>query len=211
MTRVLSAAALLPIVIGIVWFLPPVATVGLMVLVLVLAGIEYARLASGAGIGRPLAAAVGVIYLGLPFGSLTALAVQAGREALLLLLATIVVSDTAQYYGGRSLGRRPLAPVISPHKTVEGAICGVIAATAVFTLIGAWWMPALPTAARVGLGATLALLGIGGDLFESRLKRASGVKDASNLIPGHGGILDRVDALLFAAPVYYATVVALTW
>ncbi len=208
MTRVLSAAALLPIVVGIVWFLPPIATVGLVGLVLVLAGVEYARLVRAAGIGGPLATAAGVIYLGLPLGSMAALAVEAGREAVLLLLATIVVSDTAQYYGGRTLGRRPLAPVISPHKTVEGAVCGVFAASTVFTLIGAWWMPVLPTAARVGLGAMLALLGIGGDLFESRLKRASGVKDASSLIPGHGGILDRIDALLFAAPVYYAVVVA---
>ncbi len=208
MTRELSAAALLPIVIGVIWFLPPVATAAFVGSVLTLACVEYARLARAAGIAGPAAAAVGVIYLGLPLGAMVALVLEAGREAVLLLLATVVVSDTAQYYGGRALGRRPLAPMISPRKTVEGAICGVIAATAAFTLIGAWWLPALPPAPRVALGAALALLGIGGDLFESRLKRAAGVKDASNLIPGHGGILDRIDALLFAAPVYYAVIVA---
>ena len=208
MTREFSAAALLPIVIGVIWFLPPVATAALVGFVLTLACVEYARLTRAAGIAGPAAAAVGVIYLGLPLGAMVALALETGREAVLLLLATVVVSDTAQYYGGRALGRRPLAPMISPRKTVEGAICGVLAATAAFTLIGAWWMPALPPAPRMALGATLALLGIGGDLFESRLKRAAGVKDASNLIPGHGGILDRIDALLFAAPVYYAVIVA---
>ena len=208
MTREFSAAALLPIVIGVIWFLPPVATAALVGFVLTLACVEYARLTRAAGIAGPAAAAVGVIYLGLPLGAMVALALETGREAVLLLLATVVVSDTAQYYGGRALGRRPLAPTISPRKTVEGAICGVLAATAAFTLIGAWWMPALPPAPRMALGATLALLGIGGDLFESRLKRAADVKDASNLIPGHGGILDRIDALLFAAPVYYAVIVA---
>lgn len=208
MTREFSAAALLPIVIGVIWFLPPVATAALVGFVLTLACVEYARLTRAAGIAGPAAAAVGVIYLGLPLGAMVALALETGREAVLLLLATVVVSDTAQYYGGRALGRRPLAPMISPRKTVEGAICGVLAATAAFTLIGAWWMAALPPAPRMALGATLALLGIGGDLFESRLKRAAGVKDASNLIPGHGGILDRIDALLFAAPVYYAVIVA---
>ncbi len=257
MTRLLSAAALVSILLGVIWFLPPAATVALAGIFLVLAFIEYARLARSAGVvfnpvpsgaataataaavglapaALPLVAMTGglvialtaladrrregalaavgaagfaVLYLGLPLGALAATFLEAGRETLLLLLATVAASDTAQYYGGRTLGRRPLAPAVSPKKTVEGAVCGVLAGAAVLAVAGAWWMPDLPPAPRAALGATLALLGIAGDLFESHLKRASGVKDASGLIPGHGGVLDRIDALLFAAPVYYGLVV----
>jgi phosphatidate cytidylyltransferase len=121
---------------------------------------------------------------------------------VLLLLRVIVVSDSAQYYTGRALGKRPLSPAISPKKTVEGAIGGVVFGTIAMTLAGHYvfrspiWMLAL-------LGAAISLLGIVGDLFESLLKRSAGVKDSSNLIPGHGGVLDRIDSWLFAAPVYY--------
>ncbi len=153
------------------------------------------------------AAAFPLLYLGLPFGALAAIFLEAGREALLLLLATIVASDVAQYYGGRLLGRRRLAPAVSPGKTVEGAVCGVVAAAAAFAGLGAWWLPGMASPARIVLGMTLAATGMTGDLFESHLKRGSGVKDSSGLIPGHGGVLDRIDALLFAAPVYYAVVV----
>ena len=69
--------------------------------------------------------------------------------------------------------------------------------------VGTWWLPDVPAPFRALLGATVVLLGIAGDLFESMLKRSAGVKDSSSLIPGHGGVLDRIDSLLFAAPVYY--------
>jgi len=143
------------------------------------------------------------LYLGLPFGALASIRELRGREALLLLLLTVTVSDTAQYYTGRRFGRRPLAPAISPKKTVEGAIGGLVSGGLVLALAGAWWLPAVPIGLRAALGATLVASGIAGDLFESALKRSAGVKDSSSLIPGHGGILDRIDALLFAAPVYY--------
>jgi phosphatidate cytidylyltransferase len=118
-------------------------------------------------------------------------------------MLTVMVSDTAQYYTGRALGRRPLAPAVSPKKTIEGAVGGFVFGTALFVGVGAWWLPSMPLALRVALGLTLVALGIAGDLFESMLKRSAGVKDSSTLIPGHGGVLDRIDALLFAAPVYY--------
>ena len=118
-------------------------------------------------------------------------------------MLTVAMSDTAQYYTGRAFGRRPLAPAISPKKTIEGAIGGFIAAPLFLAIVGAWWLPAVPVGLRVVLGMAIVAVGIAGDLFESMLKRSAGVKDSSALIPGHGGILDRIDALLFAAPVYY--------
>ena len=147
------------------------------------------------------------VYLGMPLGALAALRLDwiGGPEVVLLLLAVIVVSDSAQYYCGRAFGRRRLSPAISPKKTVEGAVGGAVFGTAAMTFGGSylfaspWWLLAL-------LGAAVSLLGIVGDLFESLLKRSAGVKDSSNLIPGHGGVLDRIDSWLFAAPVYYAFV-----
>jgi phosphatidate cytidylyltransferase len=146
------------------------------------------------------------LYLGLPLGSLVALHAVAGREAVLLLLATTVVSDTAQYYSGRAFGRHKLSPLISPKKTVEGAVGGFVIAPAVMAVLARWWLPAAPTLIVVLAGVLLVGLGIAGDLFESLLKRSAGVKDSSTLIPGHGGILDRIDALLFAAPAFYMLV-----
>ena len=149
---------------------------------------------------------VAPIYVGAPLGMLVALQNLTGPKGTLLLMATIVVSDTAQYYTGRAFGRRPLAPTISPKKTVEGAIGGVLIATAFMAIAMTFLFPATPVAVRVLLGLVIVFLGITGDLFESRLKRLAGMKDSSHLIPGHGGVLDRIDALLFAIPVFYLMV-----
>ena len=146
---------------------------------------------------------VAPIYVGAPLGMLVALQNLTGPKGTLLLMATIVVSDTAQYYTGRAFGRRPLAPTISPKKTVEGAIGGVLIATAFMAIAMTFLFPATPVVVRVLLGLVVVFLGITGDLFESRLKRLAGMKDSSHLIPGHGGVLDRIDALLFAIPVFY--------
>jgi len=252
MARLLSAVALLPLVFGTIWFLPPLATLLLAEVVLLLAFREYAALAGGFGArlssglsmvgAAATAAAVAfdvtvvvlmasgltilivslatgrrggqtlldvasslfpILYLGLPIGALVGVRAFAGREALVLLLVTIMVSDTAQYYGGRGLGRTPLAPKISPKKTVEGALFGLAAGTALMLAVP---MPGLVESTvlqRAALGIAIVGLGIAGDLFESQLKRGAGVKDASSLIPGHGGVLDRIDGLLFAAPGFY--------
>lgn len=144
-----------------------------------------------------------MLYLGVPIGAMIALRTLRGREALFLLLLTVMVSDTAQYYTGRAFGKRLLAPAISPKKTIEGAVGGFLFGALLLSVVGAWWLPGVPVALRALLGVALVALGIAGDLFESMLKRSAGVKDSSTLIPGHGGVLDRIDALLFAAPVYY--------
>jgi phosphatidate cytidylyltransferase len=253
MLRIVSALVLLPVVLGVIWFTPPIGTWLLGGVVLTLAFVEYAALArqlspamptvaSGAATliaytaiatrvpieqmlvlctiaiallavarGRPdedvlRAIAVAVfpaLYLGLGLGISLLVREQWGVQALLIPFLTVVISDSAQYYGGRTMGRRALAPAISPKKTVEGAISGIVAAAIATPLLGAWAFPGKPVAPFVVLGLVLAAVGICGDLFESLLKRSAGVKDASGLIPGHGGMLDRIDSLLFAGPVYY--------
>ena len=149
------------------------------------------------------AACLPVLYIGLPIGALIAIREMQGPQGLFLLMLTVMVSDTAQYYTGRLFGRTPLAPAISPKKTIEGAIGGFVFGTLLLAGVGHWWLPSVPLAVRIVLGAAIVALGIAGDLFESMLKRSAGVKDSSTLIPGHGGVLDRIDALLFAAPIYY--------
>jgi phosphatidate cytidylyltransferase len=154
-------------------------------------------------IGHAGASLFPLLYLGLPIGALVSIRQTRGPEALFLLMLTVIVSDTAQYYTGRAFGRRLLAPAISPKKTIAGAVGGFVFGTLLLAVAGSWWLPTVPLPIRAALGAAVVALGIVGDLFESMLKRSAGVKDSSSLIPGHGGVLDRIDALLFAAPVYY--------
>jgi phosphatidate cytidylyltransferase len=159
-------------------------------------------------VGPPLladtaAAMLAPVYIGLPLGSLVGVHAIAGREAVLLLIATVAVSDTAQFYTGKTFGRTPLAPMRSPKKTREGAVGGFIIAPAFLALAGSYWLPVYPWWWHASLGLGIVVAGIIGDLFESMLKRAADMKDSGALIPGHGGVLDRIDALLFAAPVFY--------
>jgi phosphatidate cytidylyltransferase len=149
------------------------------------------------------AAVLAPVYIGLPLGALVGIAAVAGREAVLILIATVAVSDTAQYYAGRTFGRHPLAPRRSPNKTVEGALGGFIVAPAALIVAGGSWLPGIPPLRLALLGVLLVAAGMIGDLFESMLKRAAGMKDSGALIPGHGGVLDRIDALLVAAPIFY--------
>ncbi len=162
-----------------------------------------ARAPSPGVLGDVAAAIFPAVYLGLPLGTFVALRSTAGREAVLLLLLTIIVSDSAQYFTGRWFGRRKLCPAISPKKTIEGALGGVILAPVAMAAVAPWWLPGRTTLWVLLVGLAIVLLGIAGDLFESLLKRSAGVKDSSTLIPGHGGVLDRIDAMLFAAPVFY--------
>ena len=180
---------------------PPFAAVAAMLALLLVVAVSVLALDKGPQ-GAAMAA-VSPAYLGMPLGMLVAVHAWRGWRATVLLVAAVVVSDSAQYYTGRLFGRRPLAPAISPKKTVEGAVGGVVFGTAFMAMAGAWAVPdALPGQLAL-VGAGIVVFGICGDLFESRLKRAAGIKDSSSLIPGHGGILDRIDALLFAVPVFY--------
>ena len=160
-------------------------------------------LARGNGLAVAGAVIAGAIWIGVPLGLLARVHDVGGAWAVLLLLGTVIVSDSSQYYTGRLLGRHLLAPNVSPKKTIEGAVGGVVFGTAAMVLGGRWLLPYVDVPLLVVTGLAVVLLGICGDLFESRLKRLAGVKDSSSLIPGHGGVLDRIDALLFATPVFY--------
>lgn len=201
----------------------------LLLLALLLGGfvplVMALRLTSTPGTAETWAWGVaGVCYIGVPVFAAIALRQAAGGDVgpawqaitermalgwtpapqgLAWVLAVVLstwAGDSAAYLAGRAFGRRKLAPVVSPGKTLEGALGGLLAAmivsAAVFTMSGVFpaWTGAI-------VGAVIGVSGQLGDLSESFLKRQSGVKDSGDLIPGHGGMLDRVDALLFAFPV----------
>lgn len=197
------APVLAMVVAGCWWLSSPGQTMVLPLLLIGFAGLAVDVVVQGRTIAQAVARFIAPWYIGVPLGMLAAVQALGGPRATLLLVTAIVVSDSGQYYTGRAFGRRPLAPAISPKKTIEGAVGGLVLATSVLVLAGPWVFPRSGRVSLALLGLSIAILGIGGDLFESRLKRAAGVKDSSTLIPGHGGVLDRIDALLFAVPAYY--------
>ena len=253
--RILSALVMLPLLLAVIFLLPPWATL-VLALLAVAAGVwEYAALSAALAVPIPAAASMAgamavcavfivpdpplaivisavvismaglaiaggqptrdmlpavasasfaALWIGLPLGTIVAVRAFAGSEAVLPLIFTIVVSDSAQYYAGRAFGRRKLSPLISPKKTVEGAIGGMVLGIPAMIWSGSRFLPGVGWEWLAMLGAAIAVLGMAGDLFESAIKRAADLKDSSALIPGHGGVLDRLDSWFFAAPVYYA-------
>ncbi len=129
--------------------------------------------------------------------------IEFGRGWIFFVLLAIMACDSAAYFTGSSLGRRKLYPAVSPKKSVEGALGGVAGSVVAALVVKFWFFPALGLVDCFVLGVLLAIVGQLGDLFESLLKRSFDVKDSGSLIPGHGGILDRLDSLLFAFPLAY--------
>jgi phosphatidate cytidylyltransferase len=122
---------------------------------------------------------------------------------VLFLVGVTWAGESAAYLVGSSIGRHRLAPILSPRKTVEGAIAQVIISVAAAMALGYWLLPACGLMGAAGAGAVLGVIGQVGDLAESAIKRSIGTKDTGDLIPGHGGMLDRIDSLLFNAPALY--------
>jgi phosphatidate cytidylyltransferase len=202
-------APLLVLVVATCWWMSDVTPGPLLGLLLIgLGWIAVEVVFLGLTVDRAAARVLAQWYVGMPLGMLAAVESMVGRMGPLLLIATIAVSDSAQFYTGRLFGRRLLAPAISPKKTVEGAVGGLVMTTGFVALAGPALLPGAGRLSLALLGAIMVVLGIGGDLFESRLKRIAGVKDSSVIIPGHGGILDRIDALLFATPAFYLYLLA---
>jgi phosphatidate cytidylyltransferase len=127
----------------------------------------------------------------------------AGVQWLMLLLAVVWAGDIAALFAGRALGRTKFSPRISPNKTNEGALAGLLAGLAVALILQRLLFLELPLFHVLAASLLVGIFAQLGDLAESMLKRAAGAKDSSNIIPGHGGILDRIDGLLFALPVLY--------
>ncbi len=146
----------------------------------------------------------GLFYIVLPFAlALDLRARPNGTWALMYLLILIWVADTAAYFGGKALGRHKLAPTISPGKTVEGTVISLAATVAAAFFLFRAWFPGFAEAHGLLLGIIVNVVAQLGDLAESALKRGAGVKDSSTLLPGHGGMLDRIDSLLFALPALW--------
>ncbi|MGI5872071.1 MAG: phosphatidate cytidylyltransferase, partial [Bacillota bacterium] len=146
---------------------------------------------------------LGLVYPGVLL-SYIVLIRQLPEDGLLLTIFTYIVTwscDTGAYFVGITCGRHKLAPKISPNKTIEGAVGGVLIGSAVGTvyllLVG---FPVLPWAVLALMGSIISLLG---DLFESLLKRGANLKDSGDFLPGHGGVLDRFDSMMFVAPLIY--------
>lgn len=199
----LLAAALFLDVVSPGWLGVPFAPLGALLLLT----FTLWRGADRESVSAAAATLLGAVYVGALGGTIAALRVLApveeGAWRLVLLLAILFCSDSLAFFVGHAIGRHRLAPSVSPGKSVEGAVGGlaggVLGALAV-RLIG---LPHIPALHAVLLGAAVAGMGIVGDLDESLIKRWAGVKDSGRLFPGHGGMLDRLDSLLFGAPVLY--------
>ena len=159
---------------------------------------------------------LGVVYVALLGGHIIALRVGFPRPApgfsesysisthlLSFFFLVLMGSDTGAYYTGRALGKHKLAPNISPGKTWEGAVGGMAASLLLAALAHYWFFRELSLVAALALAAVMNALGVVGDLTESALKRGAKAKDAAQILPGHGGFLDRLDSLLFNAPLIY--------
>ena len=165
---------------------------------------DFSKLLAGAGVTL-----LGVLYLAFLGGFL--IATRVGFETrpylsthlLGYFFLVIMGSDTGAYFAGRAFGKHKLIPKVSPGKTWEGLAGGLIAAAAFAALATLWFFPELPYQFSMPLAIVLAAVGVVGDLAESAMKRGSDTKDAASILPGHGGFLDRLDSLLFGAPIIY--------
>jgi phosphatidate cytidylyltransferase len=165
-------------------------------------GAPFDTMISSAG-----ATILGVLYIVLLGGHLVAVRTgfsqQLSAHLLSFFFLVIMGADTGAYYVGRAFGKHKLAPKISPGKTWEGVAGGMLAALLLAALSHFWFFRDLPLKWALSLAAVMTGLGIIGDLTESAFKRSAGAKDAAKILPGHGGVLDRLDSLLFNAPLIY--------
>ena len=164
-------------------------------------------LARGIRFGSPAAALATGLLVVIPAGLSVVSLHSIAPQVLLMFLALVWIADIAAYFAGRAFGRRKLAPSISPGKTWEG-VAGAVAASLIYAIICAWISPLLDETIRGGLwvpylaiAVVLFLVSIVGDLFESSVKRQAQAKDSGTLLPGHGGVLDRIDSITSALPV----------
>jgi phosphatidate cytidylyltransferase len=145
-------------------------------------------------------------FVGLALGyvvGLRAIPGEDGEDLVLLLFLCVIFADTAALYVGTRFGRRSMSPVLSPRKSWEGAAGGLLGSIVGALVAHVWFYQRLSVVHALTLGVIIAGTALAGDLAESMVKRAAGVKDSSRILPGHGGVLDRTDSLLFAGPVLF--------
>jgi phosphatidate cytidylyltransferase len=160
------------------------------------------------GIGVTLLGVIYVVFLGgflisMRIGFDETLVPFLSSKLLGYFFLVVMGSDVGAYFIGKSIGKRKLVPTISPNKTWEGFIGGILLAIGFAALSTLIFFPELPYQVSIPLAIVMAIVGVGGDLAESAMKRGAKTKDAANLLPGHGGLLDRLDSLLFNAPILY--------
>ena len=147
---------------------------------------------------------LGIIYIAFPISHLILIRnMELGRLWLLFIVCIIAANDTFAYYVGRGFGKHKLSPVISPKKTVEGALGGLIGGVAVALVFNQMFLTHISPKEISILAVFIGILGQLSDLFESLIKRSVGVKDSGGILPGHGGMLDRIDSLIFPSPFLY--------
>ncbi len=147
---------------------------------------------------------LGLIYVGFLISHLVLLrGLPDGNGWLVILAGVTAGSDTGAYFCGRAFGSHKLCPHVSPNKTIEGALGGLVAGVLVAALLALWLLPSVNLLLIIALAVPLTGAGIIGDLCESVIKRGTGTKDSGKILQGHGGILDRIDSMLFAGPVLY--------
>jgi phosphatidate cytidylyltransferase len=185
-------------------------TIALILIVLTI-GTLIATTLRGAPFDKMIASTgatiLGVVYVVVLGGHLVAVRTgfdqQLSAHLLSFFFLILMGADTGAYYVGRAIGKHKLAPTISPGKTWEGVAGGILAALALAVVAHFWFFKELPLKWALPLAGVMVILGILGDLTESALKRGAGAKDAAKILPGHGGVLDRLDSLLFNAPLIY--------
>lgn len=166
--------------------------------------VDFSKMLAGVGV-----TILGVLYVAFLGGFLVATRVgfeghpYLSTHLLGYFFLVLMGSDTGAYFTGRALGKHKLAPKISPGKTWEGLVGGIIAAAAFAALATFWFFPEMPYQYSIPLAIVMAIAGVLGDLAESAMKRGANAKDAASVLPGHGGFLDRLDSLLLNAPILY--------
>jgi phosphatidate cytidylyltransferase len=167
---------------------------------------DFSKMLTGVGV-----TVLGVLYIAFLGGFLVSTRVgfdntlvpHLSTKLLAFFFLVAFGADTGAYFVGKHLGKRKLIPKVSPNKTWEGAVGGLVLSSVFAALASFWFFPELPYKFSIPLAIVITVIGVLGDLAESAMKRGAGVKDAASILPGHGGLLDRLDSLLFGAPILY--------
>ena len=167
---------------------------------------DFSKMLTGVGV-----TVLGVLYIAFLGGFLISLRVgftetivpHLSTKLIGFFFLVVMGADTGAYYVGKNFGKNKLVPKISPGKTWEGVFGGLVLSSAFAAIASATFFPELPFKFSIPLAIVMSIVGLFGDLAESAMKRGAGAKDAANILPGHGGLLDRLDSLLFNAPILY--------